>query len=167
MTARAHPSGPEAAGARVQVALDRLVDGGGRRTVARISVLEVLARTDGHLSVQEIHERITNYPSLSLSTVHRIVERLCNAGLVHVLPTPGEARYGLADQAHGHAMCSTCGRVQELPVLTVDAVVRLVQRETGFTVAASGVGLQGLCQDCQELPAAEPVVNTRNSEPTK
>jgi Fe2+ or Zn2+ uptake regulation protein len=119
-------------------------------------VLEVLAGTDGHLSVQEIHERITNYPSLSLSTVHRIVERLCNAGLVHVLPTPGEARYGLADQAHGHAMCSACGRVQELPVLTVDSVMRLVQRETGFAVAASGVGLQGLCQDCQELPASKP-----------
>jgi Fe2+ or Zn2+ uptake regulation protein len=119
-------------------------------------VLEVLAGTDGHLSVQEIHERITNYPSLSLSTVHRIVERLCNAGLVHVLPTPGEARYGLADQAHGHAMCSACGRVQELPVLTVDAVMRLVQRETGFAVAASGVGLQGLCQDCQEIPASKP-----------
>jgi len=124
--------------------------------VARISVLEVLARTDGHLSVQEIHERITNYPSLSLSTVHRIVERLCSAGLVHVLPTPGEARYGLADQAHGHAMCSACGRVQELPVLTVDDIMRLVQRETGFTVAPSGVGLQGLCPDCQELPAASP-----------
>ena len=155
MTARAHPSGPEAAGARVQVALDRLVDGGGRRTVARISVLEVLARTDGHLSVQEIHERITNYPSLSLSTVHRIVDRLCSAGLVHVLPSPGEARYGLADQAHGHAMCSACGRVQELPVLTVDAIMQVVQRETGFAVAPSGVGLQGLCPDCQGLSAPE------------
>src|SRR5665648_738744 len=106
MTARQGSHQHGAAGARVQVALDRLVGSGGRRTVARISVLEVLARTDGHLSVQEIHERITNYPSLSLSTVHRIVERLCSAGLVHVLPTPGEARYGLADQAHGHATVS-------------------------------------------------------------
>lgn len=154
MTARTGSGQPEAAGTRAQVALDRLVGSGGRRTVARISVLEVLARTDGHLSVQEIHERMTNYPSLSLSTVHRIVERLSSAGLVHVLPSPGEARYGLADQAHGHAMCSACGRVQELPVLTVDAIMRLVQRETGFAVAPSGVGLQGLCPDCQKLPPA-------------
>lgn len=140
------------ADSRAQVALDALVGSGGRRTVARMSVLEVLARTDGHLSVQEIHDRITDYPSLSLSTVHRIVERLGSAGLVHVLPTPGEARYGLADQAHGHAMCTACGRVQELDVLTVDAIMGLVQRETGFAVAPSGVGLQGLCPDCQQLP---------------
>lgn len=153
MTAKPQGHQHGASGTRAQLALDRLVGSGGRRTVARISVLEVLAHTDGHLSVQEIHERITNYPSLSLSTVHRIVERLCSAGLVHVLPTPGEARYGLADQAHGHAMCSACGRVQELGVLTVDAIMRLVQSESGFVVSASGVGLQGLCPQCQELTA--------------
>ena len=152
MTAGAGGDQQGAAGSRAQVALDALVGSGGRRTAARISVLEVLARSDGHLSVQEIHERITNYPSLSLSTVHRIVERLGSAGLVHVLPTPGEARYGLADQAHGHAMCTACGRVQELDVITVDAIMGLVRRETGFAVAASGVGLQGLCPECQQLP---------------
>jgi len=156
MTARVRSDQHAAAGDRAQVALDRLVGTGGRRTVARISVLEVMARSDGHLSVQEIHERITNHPSLSLSTVHRIVERLCSAGLVHVLPTPGEARYGLADQAHGHAMCSSCGRVQELPVRTVDAIMRVVHRETGFAVAPSGVGLQGLCPDCQERSTSRP-----------
>ena len=143
------------AGSRAQVALDRLVSSGGRRTVARMSVLEVMALNDGHLSVQEIHERITNYPSLSLSTVHRIVDRLCSAGLVHVLPTPGEARYGLADQAHGHAICSACGRVQELSVIAIDAIMRVVQRETQFAVTPSGVGLHGLCPDCQELPRAD------------
>jgi Fe2+ or Zn2+ uptake regulation protein len=162
MTARTGSAKDGAAGSRAQVALDRLVGSGGRRTVARMSVLEVMAHNDGHLSVQEIHERITNHPSLSLSTVHRIVERLCSAGLVHVLPTPGEARYGLADQAHGHAMCSACGRVQELPILAVESIVRLVQRETQFAVAPSGVGLHGLCPDCQELPTSGSEENERS-----
>lgn len=154
MTARTRRDPDGGARSRAEVALDRLVSDGGRRTVARISVLELMARSDDHLSVQEIYERITNHPSLSLSTVHRIVERLCRAGLVHVLLTPGEARYGLADRSHGHAVCSECGRVQELSVLAVDSISRLVQRETQFAVSPSGVGLQGLCPDCQELPTS-------------
>lgn len=92
---------------RTDRALDRLARGG-RRAIAHVSVLEVMTQADEHLSVQEIYERITEHPSLSFSTVHRIMGRLTAAGLVHVLPIPGEARYGLSDHAHGHAICSAC-----------------------------------------------------------
>jgi Fur family transcriptional regulator, ferric uptake regulator len=139
---------PQSLPSRAHAALERLVGAGGRRTVARIRVLEVLAQTEDHLSAQQIFERITDCPSLSLSTVHRIIVHLCAAGLLHVLPAPGEARYGLVDRAHGHAMCTDCGRVQELPVTALDSIMLLVERETGFTVSPSGVGLHGLCPDC-------------------
>ncbi len=134
---------------RADRALDQLARGGGRRTIAHVSVLMVMTQADDHLSVQQIYERITDHPSLSLSTVHRIMGRLTAAGLVHLLPVPGEARYGLTDHAHGHAICSTCGRVEELSHASLETIMRLAERETGFAVAPSGVGLQGLCPDCQ------------------
>lgn len=138
---------------RTDRALERLARGGGRRTIAHVSVLEVMTQADEHLSVQEIYDRITEHPSLSLSTVHRIMGRLTAAGLVHVLPIPGEARYGLSDHAHGHAICSDCGRVQELSDTALATIMRAAEQETGFALLPSGVGLQGLCPDCQ---AAEP-----------
>lgn len=134
---------------RTDRALERLARGGGRRTVAHVAVLEIMTHADQHLSVQEIHEQITEHPSLSLSTVHRIMGRLTAAGLVHVLPIPGEARYGLSDHAHGHAICTNCGRVQELSDTALATIIRAAEEETGFALVASGVGLQGLCLDCQ------------------
>lgn len=77
------------------------------------------------------------------------MSRLTAAGLVHPLPIPGEARYGLTDHAHGHAICSSCGRVQELSVTSLETIMRIAEHETGLAVAPSGVGLQGLCPDCQ------------------
>lgn len=138
---------------RTDQALERLARGGGRRTIAHISVLEVMTHADEHLSVQEIYERITEHPSLSLSTVHRIMGRLTAAGLVHVLPLPGEARYGLSDHAHGHAICSACGRVEELSDTALATIMRAAEQETGFALLPSGVGLQGLCPDCQAAEA--------------
>jgi len=140
---------------RTDWALDRLARGGGRRTVAHVSVLEIMTQADDHLSVQEIYERITEYPSLSLSTVHRIMGRLTAAGLVHVLPIPGEARYGLSDHAHGHAICSACGRVRELSDTALATIMCVARQETGFAVQPSGVGLQGLCPDCQAVGASD------------
>lgn len=138
---------------RTDWALEQLARRGGRRTVAHVAVLEVMTHARDHLSIQEIHEHITEHPSLSVSTVHRIMGRLTAAGLVHVLPIPGEAKYGLNDHAHGHAICMRCGRVQELSDTTLATIMQTAEHETGFTVRPSGVGLQGLCPDCH---AAEP-----------
>lgn len=140
---------------RTERALDLLVRGGGRRTIGYVSVLEVMTEADEHFSVQEIYERITENPSLSLSTVHRIMRRLTAAELVHVLPIPGEARYGLSDQAHGHAICSACGRVQELSEAALATIERAAEHETGFALLPTGVGLQGLCPDCQIAEAPD------------
>ena len=140
---------------RAESALERLVTPGGRRTGARAGILEVMTGTDEHLSVQEIYERVSQHQSLSISTVHRNLERLCASGLAHALPFPGEARYALTDQTHGHANCSSCGATQDIPVDAMAAIVRLVERETKFAVAPSGVGIQGLCPNCQE-PEATP-----------
>lgn len=142
---------------RTDWALERLARRGGRRTIAHVSVLEVMTHADEHLSVQEIYERITEHPSLSVSTVHRIMGRLTAAELVHVLPLPGEARYGLSDHAHGHAICSHCGRVQELSDNALATIMRAAEQETGFALLPSGVGLQGLCPDCRADEATDRV----------
>lgn len=84
-------------------------------------------------------------------------QHLTAAGLVHVLPIPGEARYGLSDHAHGHghAICSDCGRVQELSDTALATIMRAAEQETGFALLPSGVGLQGLCPDCQATGASD------------
>lgn len=143
------------ASTRAEWALAGLARAGGRRTVAHLSVLDVMTQTEDHLSVQDIYERITEHPSLSLSTVHRIMGRLIAAGLVHVLPLPGEARYGLNDHAHGHAICAGCGRVQELSDQALATILGAAQDETGFAISPSGVGLQGLCPGCQAKGATD------------
>ncbi len=134
---------------------DQLRGLGLRATPARVAVLEELDRSATHLSAAALHARITGrLPSVHLATAHRAVLDLHRAGLLHVLPAPGETLYGRAEDPHDHAVCLGCGLVVELDRLESararDALATLI----GFRVGPGGLGLTGRCRDCA-APSAE------------
>jgi Fe2+ or Zn2+ uptake regulation protein len=74
---------------------------------------------------------------------------LVDKGVAHVLPYPGEARYGLADSPHHHAVCHACGAVVEIPARALSRVVAAAERSSSFQLADSGQALFGRCPDCR------------------
>jgi Fur family transcriptional regulator, ferric uptake regulator len=141
---------PRGAQARVEQAWRVLGALGARRTSARALVINALATTDAHLTVAGIHERIAgDHPEVNISTVHRTVAFLVDKGVAHVLPYPGEARYGLAGHPHHHAVCESCGRVVEIPAGRLARVVAAAERSSSFSLANSGLALFGRCPDCR------------------
>ncbi|BCB77177.1 transcriptional repressor [Phytohabitans flavus] len=123
---------------------------GSRHTIARSLVIDILAAVDGHLSVTEIHERVAaTRPEINLSTVHRTVTFLVEHGVAHVLPWPGEGRYGLNDHPHHHAVCDTCGSISEIDAETLSTAVSAAEESSGFTLGDAGVALFGRCPACR------------------
>ncbi len=145
------PPDPDAIAKDAIAALRRA---GLRVTVPRRQVIDVLARTNEHLTVEDLHERITERTDgIHLATIYRTVETLVQSGLIDHIHLPhGATTYHLVvdgDASHCHAMCTGCDRVIDLPADVLDQVAADVLRRHGFELNSRHAALTGRCVDCQ------------------
>ena len=127
---------------------------GGRMTAQRQIILDVIARSQQHLSAEDISDRAQRIDrSINTSTVYRTLAFLKEHGLI-------KARY--YDQAshrevyeptpnteHYHFTCTHCGRVIEFQSPHIPALRAQVQSEFGVDVARACLCLTGLCEKCK------------------
>ena len=74
-------------------------------TKQRISVMQVLSDADAPLTVENIYDKVDG---MSLSTVYRIAEKLCEKGIVskHTIQDSDKFYYELINGEHRHyAIC--------------------------------------------------------------
>ncbi len=132
-------------------------------TAQRAAVLGALARTEGHLSADEVHAAVAaGDASVHPASVYRTLEALSHLGVVqHIHLGHGATAYHLIDhaEAHPHAQCRCCGTVVDLPVGLLDDVAERVTAEHGFRLDAAHAALSGTCRACattQQEPATQP-----------
>src|SRR5437764_12010019 len=90
---------------------------GYRLTPQRHMILSVIQEADGHLSIDQITQRVQQRnPYVSLSTVYRTLELLRELGLVRENHLPGEQpRFEAAEgTAHHHLVCRGCRAILHL-----------------------------------------------------
>jgi Fur family ferric uptake transcriptional regulator len=125
---------------------------GERMTQPRRAVVATLARTEDHLSAEEILADASKaYPGVNRSTIYRALETLADLGVVqHIHSGRAATMYHLTTEhgPHAHATCDSCGRVIDLPDdVLASAAVRL-RADEGFVLDPGHVALSGLCRDC-------------------
>jgi len=131
-----------------------------RRTVTRALVAEVLARHDGHHSVEEIEALLEReHPSsagMARSTVYRVLEALEAAGLVvAVRAGQQEARFEWApDEPHHHLICERCGSTVEVELAAARALERELRSRYGFEARVQHLRLSGACASCAASAAS-------------
>lgn len=123
----------------------------------RIAVLVAIEPISGHLSVAEIHQRlidaaVDDAPPPDLATVYRTVTTLVEHGVLHALTIEsGTTTYGLARDAHHHAVCTRCGAVIEIPAQRLARALRSASEASSFTLSdEASLTLRGLCPQCQK-----------------
>ena len=133
----------------------RLRARGLRWTPQRRVLVEVLSRTDGHVTGAELIERCRELdPDTIPSTVYRTLDVLEELGVVrHSHGADGHEQYHVLPAAeHGHLYCRSCGG--EWDLATDDPAVRAsltaFERRRGFEVDVSHLSLTGRCADCRE-----------------
>lgn len=140
----------------------RLRELGQRVTPARRAVLEVVARSDTHISADEIASEVAKRaPDIHRATVFRTLERLVDLGLVaHVHLPHGATTFHVREpgtRMHLHVRCRGCGRVFDTDPALLDDVASELAASTGFVLAVDHTALSGECAGCIDASGAEPV----------
>ena len=138
---------------RADAALEQLREAGQRLTAARGAVLEALSGSETHLTAAQIHRQLTaRRLRLELSTVHRTLDTLVELGLVHAVPTAVATTYGLADWAHHHAVCTSCGAIDEIAADELAAALAAAAKASRHHLdpagTRGGLVLYGRCARC-------------------
>jgi Fur family ferric uptake transcriptional regulator len=134
---------------------------GYRLTAGREAILDILSKSKGHLSAEDIYMKVhPKYPNVGLTTIYRTLDVLSNLGMVLKLDFgDGRARYELAEghegaQHHHHLVCTKCNKVVDYTDFIDDEVELLRKTEKGlgakynFKITNHIIQFYGLCDKC-------------------
>ena len=101
------------------------------------------------------HSRIARvrrqHPHISLATVHRTLETLCEAGEARkVTMLHDSARYDGNLTPHHHVVCVKCRRVRDIEIPELEQVLRGRAAIGDFKLLGSALEIQALCSECVE-----------------
>jgi Fur family transcriptional regulator, ferric uptake regulator len=137
--------------------LEKMRDRGERITTPRRAVIELLAGTHEHLTVDDIASRLhAAHPSIAPSTVYRTLEALQEWGLVEKVHRGQGATFFHLAQDHQHLVCEVCGAVSDIPAHELtDLALRLLDGYD-FELHPSHFALLGQCAEHRNgsLPSA-------------
>ena len=137
---------------RFEFIVQRLRDNGLKVTPQRLAILKILAKSEGHPSVEDIHVQITkDFPTMSLATVYKNISLLKSLGEVLELSLPdGSNRYdGNKPHPHPHVICITCQKIVDLDLHDLDNMKQEVERVTHVTILNHRLDFFGICSSCR------------------
>ena len=132
-------------------------------TQQREAVAQAVFSSSGHLSVEEIEQRLRQGDErISKATIYRTLDLLVKSKLVEEHDFgEGFKRYEhrLSRQpVHEHLICIECGTVIEFRSEELERIEERVLREHGFEPTRHRLEIYGLCEVCRstgvELPAS-------------
>ena len=130
-------------------------DRGIRLTALREAVLRVLTGSHKALGAYEVLDLMNEQGRrLAPISVYRIIDVLVEAGLVHRLESKNA--YFACLSRHGEEasmvvlLCEGCHRVAEAEAPAAWGAIKAITQDTGFTVSATVLEIQGQCPDCRK-----------------
>lgn len=122
-----------------------------RTSKKRDAILALLRSARCHPGADWVYRELkTQYPDLSLGTVYRNLNHLCERGLIQrVGAVDGQDRYDGVITPHSHFICSFCGSIIDLPEQSpgrewLDAA----GAQYGFQAEGCEFIVRGVCRDC-------------------
>jgi Fe2+ or Zn2+ uptake regulation protein len=128
-----------------------------KMTPQRFAVLDYLMRSSTHPTAEQVRADLNRrFPRASRATVYNTLNALRDAGLIHeIYMDDAVARYDANIDPHHHFVCRKCGRLEDVPVSTVDAL-SIAGLEPGHTVETYQIVMRGICARCNGRPARSP-----------
>jgi Fur family transcriptional regulator, peroxide stress response regulator len=136
---------------RVDTIIRKLRKNGHKITPQRMAIVEIIAGSEGHPSVEDIHAHIKkDFPTMSLATVYRNIVLLKSFGEVLELGFPdGSNRYdGNKPDPHPHVICIKCKKIVDPDLDSLDEMTKEVALETDFTILHHRLDFFGICSSC-------------------
>ena len=138
--------------ARLQELVVKLRERGHRLTPQRMAVLKTLVNGAGHLSAEQIYERVrVDFPMTSLATIYKTVTVLKEMGEVLELGFgDGSNRYDASKPyAHPHLICTECKSIIDVDIEALGKLPQDVAQRTGYQIMSHRFDFFGVCPSCQ------------------
>jgi Fur family ferric uptake transcriptional regulator len=131
-------------------------------TAQREQVAEVVLGSRGHLSVEEIEQRLRDLGlRIGKATVYRTLDILARSGMITERDFgEGFRRYERVPghPHHEHLICTRCGRVVEFRNDQLERIKARIAEEYGFLHHHHRLEIYGLCRECQQRAADAPPI---------
>jgi Fur family ferric uptake transcriptional regulator len=122
-----------------------------RSTQQRRLIYEELRAVNTHPTASEIYEIVRRkLPNVSMGTVYRNLEYLCEKGEIQKLEMAGtQRRFDAITENHYHIRCIDCGRVDDLESITMDNLEGRIRENSDYKVVGHRLEFTGLCPKCK------------------
>ena len=121
-----------------------------RMTRQRRIILEEIRRNNNHPAADEVYERVRKrLPRISLGTVYRNLDVLCELGEIQRLELSGATkRYDGIAKKHYHIRCVNCNRVDDAPIAPLNELEDDLYGTTVYEIIGHNLEFTGLCPHC-------------------
>jgi len=136
---------------------------GGKRSSKRDKIVEVFLRQEGHISADDLFERIRREASgIGRATVYRTLQWMVDAGIARKVDFgEGRSRYepSYRHPRHFHLICTTCHSSSEFLSSDVESLMEEIAAARKFTASQAVVQIYGTCDACRTgaSPAPAPL----------
>jgi len=131
---------------------ERCRKGGLVVTPQRLAIIKALLTSAEHPRADTVYEIVRReHPHISLATVHRTLETLCEIGEARKVTTLHDsARYDGNLAPHHHVVCVKCRRVRDIEIPELEQVLQGRAAIGDFKVLGSSLEIQALCSECEK-----------------
>ncbi len=115
-------------------------------------VQDILERSYSHPTAEEVHNEARKIDeNISLGTVYRNLELLCEDQIIEKIPTPiGKVRYDFKKSKHNHAICELCGEVTDFDCnVNISKLQKDIEHQINFELRQNEIRIIGICKKCK------------------
>jgi Fur family ferric uptake transcriptional regulator len=115
-------------------------------------ILSIIRDSRGHISAEEIHEKVRQqYPFVNISTIYRTLNLLKKLRLISETDLgDGYVRFELLERGrHHHLVCRRCGESFAFEHELLRPLQLRLLKKYGFTADVDHFAIFGLCQQCR------------------
>ena len=123
-----------------------------KHTQQREAILVAFLEATGHITSEEIHNRVrVSHPNIGYTTVYRTMKLLCDAGLASERHfEEGVTRYEIEHEHHDHLVCLRCGKIIEFECEMIESAQQEIADRYRFRILRHRHELYGHCSACDQ-----------------
>jgi Fur family ferric uptake transcriptional regulator len=124
---------------------------GYRITTQRLAIIEEFAAVRRYVTAKELYDRLARKrPGIGLATIYRTLETLHAIGAASPQPQAhGETAYLFCPvDHHHHAVCTRCGKVEDVACRSLARFERALHSDLRFTLTQHRLEFFGVCARC-------------------